>query len=252
YGRVAEAQEYQIRQKQIQIDVVRKHIEAVEVETKQTIAAAEANRAELAAKGELTTAKQEEIELRIRNAQAKLQEAQAGEQQVRQLQLEIDAIRLRNTESTNAQNTTTGQGRGGNNANPHMVTASQNDAIASLVEKQTRGTLGADDLKTAQAAFDAANYNRNVMQQYRSQFSLEGARSAETAYNQSRNILEAVHALAAKKTDASGTPKAAGTKTVNINLNGKNTPVNVASDGDASNLTAVMRQLESLSGRSNT
>jgi tape measure domain-containing protein len=255
YGRVAEAQEYQIRQKQIQIDVVRQHIGAVEAETRQTIAAAEAQRAELAAKGELTTAKQEEIELRIRNAQAKLQEAQAGEQQVRQLQLEIDAIRMRNTEVTNGQNAAAGRGQGGTNANPHMVTASQNDAIASLVEKQTRGTLGAGDLKTAQAAFDAANFNRNVMQQYSGKgiYSFDGIRSIETAYNQARNVLEAVQALAKKQDGGSpGSPKAAGTKTVHINVNGKNTPVNVNSDGDAENLTAVMRQLESLSGRSNT
>ncbi|WP_042886299.1 tape measure protein [Cupriavidus necator] len=254
YGRIGEAQEYQIRQKQIQIDGVRKHIEAVEVETKQTIAAAEADRTALDATGQLTPAKQQEIELRIRNAQAKLQEAQAGEEQVRQLQLEIDAIRMRNTEATNAQRVDAAGGsrQGGGNANPHMVTASQNDAIASLVEKQTRGTLGADDLKTAQAAFDAANFNRNVMQQYSGKgiYSFEGIRSIETAYNQSRNILETVQGLQ-KKQDA-GTPKAAAAKTVNINLNGKNTPVNVASDGDAQNLTAVMRQLESLSGRSNT
>ncbi|WP_354684446.1 tape measure protein [Cupriavidus necator] len=255
YGRTAEAQEYQIRQKQLQIQTVRDHIAAVEQETKAIIAQAEADRAAAEASGQLNPAKQQEIELRIRNAQAKLQEAQAGEQQVRQLQLEIDAIRLRNTEVTNAQSAATGQGRAGNNANPHMVTASQNDAIASLVEKQTRGTLGADDLKTAQAAFDAANFNRNTMQQLSGKgiYSFDGIRSIETAYNQSRNILEAVQALVKKQDGGSpGSPKAAGTKTVNINVNGKNTPVNVSSDGDAQNLTAVMRQLESLSGRSNT
>lgn len=252
YGRVAEAQEYQIRQKQIQINVVRQHIDAVEAETKQTIAAAEAQRAELASKGELTTAKQEEIELRIRNAQAKLREAQAGEQQVRQLQLEIDAIRMRNTEAEAGQRSerqSTGGGQGGG----RMLAATQNDALMTLADKQTRGTLGADDLKTAQAAFNAADFNRQVMQQYsgKGTYSLEGIRSIEAAYKQSRSILESVQALAAKKSDA-GTPKAAGTKTVNINLNGKNTPVTVASDADAANLTGVMRQLESLSGRSNT
>ncbi|WP_316150053.1 tape measure protein [Cupriavidus sp. BIC8F] len=248
YGRVGEAQEYQIRQKQIQITGVRNHIAAVEAETKQTIAAAEAERASLEASGQLLPAKKDEIELRIRNAQAKLQEAQAGEEQVRQLQLEIDAIRLRNTEVTNAQNAASGHGQGGNNANPHLVTASQNDAIAVLADKQARGTLEAGDLKTAQAAFQAASFNRQVMEQYRAQFSLEGARSVDTAYNQARNALEAVQALV-KKAD---TQKTASAKTVHINVNGKNTPVNVQGEDDAQNLTAVMRQLESLSGRSNT
>ncbi len=253
YGRTFEAQGAQIRQKQVMIQQVRDHIAAVEAETRQTIASAEADRAALDASGQLTPAKQQEIELRIRNAQAKLQEAQAGEQQIRQLQLEVDAIRMRNDVAQEGTRAERGGGSTGG-ANPHMVTASQNDAIAALAEKQRAGKLGADDLKTAQAAFDAANFNRNTMQQYSGQgiYSFDGIRSIETAYNQSRNILEAVQALAKKQDGGSpGSPKAAGTKTVNINVNGKNTPVNVSSDGDAQNLTAVMRQLESLSGRSN-
>lgn len=114
YGRVAEAQGYQIRQKQVQIQMVRDHIAAVEAETRQTIAAAEADRAALDAAGQLNPAKQQEIELRIRNAQAKLQEAQAGEQQIRQLQNEIDAIRMRNDvvqEGTRQASSTGGGGR---------------------------------------------------------------------------------------------------------------------------------------------
>lgn len=254
YGRVAEAQEYQIRQKQIQIQSVRNHMAAVEAETKQTIAAAEAERAAAEAAGTLLPAKQQEIELRIRNAQAKLQEAQAGDEQVRQLQLEIDAIRLRNNAVQEGQQasraSSAGGAGGGSGGHANFMQASQNDAVLALAEKQRNGSLGADDLKAAQAAFQASSFNREVMQSLRpGTYSLEGIRSIETAYNQSRTILEAVQGLQKKST--SGAPQAAGAKTVNINVNGKNTPVNVNSEADASNLTAVMRQLESLSGRSN-
>ncbi|MBF6987256.1 tape measure protein [Cupriavidus sp. IK-TO18] len=250
YGRTAEAQGYQIRQKQVQIQMVRDHIAAVEAETRQTIAAAEADRAALDASGRLNPAKQQEIELRIRNAQAKLREAQAGEQQIRQLQNEIDAIRMRNDAVQEGTRQVGQPGGGAGGGGGRMLQASQNDALMSLADKQTRGTLGSDDLKTAQAAFQAADFNRQVMEQYRAQFSLEGARSVDTAYKQARSILETVQGLQAK-TDTGGSPRAAGTKTVNINLNGKKTPVNVASDADAANLTGVMRQLESLQGRSN-
>ncbi|CAG2126917.1 hypothetical protein LMG31506_00237 [Cupriavidus yeoncheonensis] len=257
YGRTLEVQSAQIRQKQIQIEAVRSHIAAVEQETKAAIAAAEADRAALEASGQLNPAKQQEIELRIRNAQAKLQEAQAGEQQVRQLQNEIDAIRMRNDASQESVRASQAGGTGGaaGGGGKRALDASQNDGLMSLVDKQRRGTLGADDLKTAQAAFDAANFNRNVMQQYsgKAAYSFDGIRSIETAYRQAQNVLESVQKLQAKTGPAGNTqPKVAGVKTVNINLNGKSTPVNVASDADAENLTGVMRQLESFSGRSNT
>lgn len=125
----------------------------------------------------------------------------------------------------------------------------------SLAAKQKAGTLGADDLKTAQAAFQAADFNFKVMQQYRSQFTLDSQTSVTAAYTQSKSILDAVQAAAAKGGAGTSGSKTAqpgtGTRTVNINIGGKSTAVNVASEADANNLTGVMRQLESLSGRSN-
>jgi len=254
YGLTGQAIDAKIKQKRIEIDITRAHIEAVNTESKASIAAAEAERAELAAKGELTPAKQEEIDLRIRNAEAKQLEAQAGEQQVRQLQLEIDALRARNTEASDYQRAQAeGQGGAQGGRGGNRLTVDQNDALASLVLKQQAGELGGDDLKVAQAAFQAASFNRQVMERYRAQFSLEGAQSVETAYNQARTILEQVQ-LAQGKTGAEANPQKAAqpaARTVNLNINGKSTPVNVASEADANNLVGALRQLESMAGRSN-
>ncbi|MGO4151424.1 tape measure protein [Cupriavidus sp. YAF13] len=256
YGQVGQAAEMRIRQKQIEIEQVRSHMAAVDAETKATLAEIEAKRAELAVSGQLTPEKQAEIDLRIRNAQAKQLEAQQGEQAIRQLQNEIIAIRNRNIEAENSQRIdgAAQESRIKSHTNG-SVTASQNDGLMSLAAKQKAGTLGADDLKTAQAAFQAADFNFKVMQQYRSQFTLDSQTSVTAAYTQSKSILDAVQAAAAKGGAGTSGSKTAqpgtGTRTVNINIGGKSTAVNVASEADANNLTGVMRQLESLSGRSN-
>ncbi|WP_454752067.1 tape measure protein [Cupriavidus necator] len=133
------------------------------------------------------------------------------------------------------------------------ATVDQNDALAGLVEKQRASTLSADDLKVAQAAFQAASFNKKVLDQYRSQFSLEGAQSVDAAYKQARTILDQVQGAQAKKPGEANSPKTAqsAAHTVNISIAGKNTPVNVASEADANNLVGALRQLESMAGRSN-
>jgi tape measure domain-containing protein len=256
YGQTWAAADARIKQKQIEIEQVRNHMAAVDAETKATLAKIEADRAEMAAKGPLLPAQQDEIDLRIRNAKAKQLEAQAGEQSIRQLQLEIEAIRNRNVEAENSQriDAAAQESRIKSHTNG-SVTASQNDGLMSLAAKQRAGTLSADDLKAAQAVFQASDANFQMMQQYRSQYTLAGQTSVTAAYTQSKSILDAVQAAAGK--GAAGAPGSktaqpgTGTRTININVGGKSTAVNVASEADANNLAGVMRQLESLSGRSN-
>lgn len=195
--------------------------------------------------------------------------------------------------------------------------AVDNTGLFGLQQKQQSGTLGKDDLATAEGAFKAATANLDVYQKNATVFSLEGARSITDSYNAARAILERVQALAGPSSSRTGgqttqqattpattTPKseqdvirdymtAAGltytpgmssndaksavaakqqadeaaksgpaqkplagypsshdnpspsnsTYTVNINLDGKTTSVNVASDSDAKKMQALIAEI---------
>jgi tape measure domain-containing protein len=150
------------------------------------------------------------------------------------------------------------------------VTYDQNDALFSLQNKARAGTLSAADLAVAQAALQAATANLEQMQANQDVFSLEGQRSVEEAYRQARQLFERVQNLSrggngggrGKGGGLSGaggnTPTLGGgqsgagglRRTVTIQINGKSTPVGVASDEDADALTHVLRQIQSAAGRS--
>jgi tape measure domain-containing protein len=123
-----------------------------------------------------------------------------------------------------------------------------NTGLLSLQNKRNAGTLGKDDLTTAQAVFDAAAVNMDVYAKNWSAFSLEGQKSITAAYNQSRAILEQVKGLGnatGAGTGAGVTVPSGSTTTVNVNIGGRTTAVKVASQSDANSLTSILRQLES-------
>lgn len=119
-----------------------------------------------------------------------------------------------------------------------------NSALFSLEQKRNAGTLSKDDLGTAQGAFNAAAANLDVFQKNWSVFSLEGAKSIQDTFTASRAILERVKAMDGRP----GTTGSGNSTTVNINIGGRSTAVNVASQSDANSLTSVLRQLESSKG----
>lgn len=254
YGATREAMGAVIQQKRVEIDAINNHIAATERETQATLQQIAAQRAELAASGQLLPDKEKELDLRERAAKAKLIEAQAGEENIRVLRQEILAIEEKaNTTVEASRKETAAKKEQQSKAGP----AVDNTGLASLLQKQRAGTLSAEDLRTAQAVFQAASGNLETTQKASSSglISLEGQRSVEAAYNQARSILEQVQGMASRgstKQAGQGSQTGAGTRTININIGGRMTPINVASDADANNLTAVMRQLEGISGRSST
>lgn len=122
-----------------------------------------------------------------------------------------------------------------------------NTGLLSLQNKRNAGTLGKDDLTTAQAVFDSAAVNMEVQAKNWSAFSSEGRKSVQDTYNQSRAILEQVKGLGAATGAATAAPSGS-TTTVNVNIGGRKTAVNVASQSDASALTSLLRQLEAAAG----
>lgn len=118
-----------------------------------------------------------------------------------------------------------------------------NTGLDSLQNKRNGGTLGASDLTTAQAVFDAAKTNLDVLQKNWGVFGMEGQQSVVASYNAARSILDQVKAMSTTP----GAPTAGGTSgstTVNVNIAGRTTPINVTSQADANNLTSILRQLE--------
>lgn len=149
------------------------------------------------------------------------------------------------------------------------VTYDQNDALSSLQNKARAGTLSAADLAVAQAALQAATANLEQMQANQDVFSLDGQRSVEEAYRQARQLFERVQNMSrggsgnrgGALAGSGGSPPTLGgsnsgagggglRRTVNININGKRTPIDVASDEDADALASVLRQIQSAAGRS--
>jgi tape measure domain-containing protein len=249
YSAAREAMEASIQQKRVEIEAINNRIAATERETQATLQQIAAQRAELQASGQLLPDKEKELELRERAAKAKLAEAQAGEENIRVLRQEIFAIDEKaNTTVEASRKETSAKNESKSKAGP----AVDNSGLFSLLAKQRAGTLSADDLKTAEGVFQAASGNLSTMQQLNGTglISLEGQRSVETAYNQSRTLLEQVRALAKNDETKKQPGTQGGVRTINLNIGGRQTAVNVASEADAYNLTAVMRQLESLSGRS--
>nr|WP_319563353.1 tape measure protein [uncultured Rhodoferax sp.] len=124
--------------------------------------------------------------------------------------------------------------------------AVDNTGLWSLQQKQQSGTLGKDDLTTAEAALQAATVNLDMYQKNTAAFSLQGAQSITESYNAARMIAEMVRKMAngnsPQQSQNSGNQSSTQTYTINLNVNGQNTPINVASPTDAQNFIAALQR----------
>lgn len=246
-GNEYQATEARIRQKEIEIRIVGAAADASIAEARAIEAAAEADRAALAASGALTEAKAAEIDARLANARAKRIEAEAGRETIAQLENEITLIRERNdakregvkvdadaAAASRSAKSADGFGagvdaeklardaglRGGQVARFREVFADMlADTMADLERQPTRGD------------------NRAAM---------EGWAGAQ--WQAVRRAAEYARAAPRDAAPDRATAPASGSR-VEIVINGRATPVNVASDGDAQALTNVLQQLADASQR---
>lgn len=128
--------------------------------------------------------------------------------------------------------------------------ATDGSGAFALREKQRTRTLTAADLQTAEAVFAAAQFNKRMFDDNSKAYSLEGTRSVFGELNSASAILSQVREMAGKQSSTAQSTAPTETvnrsvRTVNINLGGRQTRVNVASDADADALTGVLRALES-------
>jgi tape measure domain-containing protein len=141
--------------------------------------------------------------------------------------------------------------------------AVDNTLIFSLIDKLNSRTLTEADRGSVETAMAAWRQNRAVtddaLQRNAGAFSFDYLRDLDAQGRQLQRMLELLGAggsgLAAKggRGALGGSNSGSGVRrTVNINIGGKRTAVGVASEDDADNLVAVMRQLESAAGRSST
>jgi hypothetical protein len=126
------------------------------------------------------------------------------------------------------------------------ATAEYNSLPEQLKRKKADGSLGAGDIDAAKANFEAAKNNLTQIQNAPGgTVGLDGVQDAMRRYNEARDVLD-------RAGSAGGTakPAAGSTNTVNINIGGVSTPINVTSAADASNLQSVLKQLAAAQGRS--
>lgn len=256
-----------VQQKEIEIRITRANSEAAMAESKAIIAATEAERAALEASGRLTEEKKAEIDARLANAKAKQIEAEAGKEVIRSIEAEIQAIRNKANEQTQANQqvaASNGSSQGGGRAgNSGPVDAS---GIFALQQKLQNGTLAAGDLGTAQAAFDAASSNLGLLNRNAGAFSFDGARSVQEQFNIARRALEITKGMQKPAGQggsgsgglrqpefAQGQPSGAGVNgasfSVTINLGSTQKTINTASQADAQGLVALMQSLGDAANR---
>lgn len=256
-GNETGALEANIQQKRVQIDITRAAKDEKIAEANATIQKLEADRAEIRGMDDLSVAKRAEIDLRIQNERAKVKEAGASDAIVRGLEAEIDALRRRGAAGG------AGGGRQISGIDPQQADKSQQGpisgtydigALAALQQKKSNGTLSANDLQLAESAYNAALFNNQSIGGAARQglASLDGQRDAGGKVLAAKRLLEEVRALqqgggsslgggAAQTGNTSG--QSGLFSTVKIELNGRSTNINTASQADAAALTNLMREI---------
>lgn len=317
--------EIQIRLKKI--EVIKASMAAQQEEIKGAIRRLEIERDEIKSSDPLFVQKRAEIEIRLNNAKAKLQEAGAGKEQIAAIEAEIKALRDshsvrdangssidadtsrrdsntgaidRQTGALQRQAAATGGGNGavggvydptgihgnfsgaedfqkkgkqgqnytdptsgttyyknsaGETGSNAMIGSSTMDAFSYLKARSKSAIFKPSDftdtdLQTAKAQFYASEMNS------RAGWNTQGS------MHEARTLIDQIEAALAAKTNAaaatpgatpSGAPTAAQppsqfpTRTVNVNVGGRTTAVNVASQDDSNALVSVLRQLETAS-----
>lgn len=123
--------------------------------------------------------------------------------------------------------------------------------LDALMAKYQAGTLGASDLAAAQAAYktvkDGADFIRSMMDANPGSVSSEATQSTNAALRNAQFILDAANSAS----QSANAPKQDNTvRTVNVNIGGVSTAVNVVSQADSDAIVALMRQIETASNRS--
>lgn len=113
----------------------------------------------------------------------------------------------------------------------------EQSALGTLKLKKQAGTLSSSDLGAAQAAYESALANYN------------GARASGRFLGYQRDTKNMLDEAKAIYDSLKGGGASGGGQTVNINLNGSSTRVNVASQQDAQALEGLLRQLSNQSSR---
>lgn len=134
-------QQKSVELKQLDIKLAQAKIEALRIEAEALRESAKAELEAAQATGELTKAKQAEIDLRLKNAQIKDLEAQRSGEAIKQIQAEIEAMRQRGTESGNTAAAYVNH-RQSEAAAMDDVTAATQRAIAAERERQNVDASG--------------------------------------------------------------------------------------------------------------
>jgi tape measure domain-containing protein len=177
-------------------------------------------------------------------------QVQLTTEQLKQQAAEIDAINSKYGQGEADRKNKYAALKKGSTLTKDDLRAVDNGGLFSLQQKRASGTLSGDDLKTAEAAFNAASVNKEVFDKNSTAFSTEGARSILESYNSARLLLEEIRGLAGKS-------NLAGAKTPSANTNSASRTVNIqlkAPDGstqtvqtDEAGAQALMKTLRSAS-----
>jgi len=248
-----------VKVKELEIAAVRSKVAAAQAEYQAEVDLVNAIRADLEQQGLLTPQKVAELDIRLRNAKAKLLEAQAGASAVSAIEAEIDALQRRNNLAAQPAGKAKLSLDEQLAADREKRLSGQNAVDATgfqtVQEKLRKGTLTADDAALVASLMNQVQQNSQInagagagaisaegLQSFNQMFAV-----AQTAAERIRQIEARDKAAANRQTQT--TP--AAPRTVNINIGGRQAQVNVASSADGDALVAMLRELESASNRSN-
>lgn len=279
-GRNYDATQAKIAQKEIEIRITESTVAALQGEAKAEIAAAESKRAALTASGELTAQRAAEIDSAIGAAKAKLLEADATRESIGQIRAEIEGLerntnaRHRNADAIDRQASSlerlTDDGFKANKDGAASGTFSNlvpvNTAFA-LIDKEKAGTLSSADLASAREGMQQARNAQayiEAQQRIGGSVSLAAIRSTNDLVIAATRILESVQSMAggnggvatppavSQQPSVPAAPATVAPKEVhyfaNVALDGRNTKIQVASQGDAEAVMAIVRQLAAAKG----
>ncbi len=260
---------YEIEARIKQIEIIALVSQAKKLEAEATIKAIEIERAALDLADPLLKQKQAELDIRLLNAKAKLLEADAGKIAIDALEREIDLMRRGNTERKNES-----AGRDRNAQSIDRETEALKKKVSAMYDEQKFALDG--DGKRIVASGDPNPYRSNgdwvyvdkagQMRRSSKQPVKDPAGGYMDPDNAPRGVIGAGNGLPKLKAGGSTSSASAGgvappnvgetaivsqgggSKTVNITINGRNTPIKVVSQGDSDNLTSVLRELEAAAG----
>lgn len=268
------------QQKEIEIKARKASAEAMTQEASAAIANARAQLADAEARGTLTPAIRSQIETTIASAEAKKLEAQRIVESTKQLQDELNALRngtAARKENTKAiqenvsarekdiatrekalelqrrENALREESRTVRDTAGNVVNAVGN-TYASILAK-LKG-MGVDDAAAAGIARQFVDSQGNVPYTNnpgQRTFGTSPYDTVDTALSNAANkyLLSKTTSqpIGANPTGAAAPATTAAQRTVNINLGGQNTSINVASQADGDALVAMLRRIETASQR---